>query len=122
MSLEGNTGPYLLYTLVRLKRILQKAKITKVKQYNFSEQENILVRKICQWPLAALHYYEKQQANHLAEYLYQLASLANNYYQNVPVLKAEKQIRNQRLLLIQATAKIIASGLDLLNIKPVDKM
>lgn len=122
LSLEGNTGPYLLYTLVRLKRILQKAKITKVKQYNFSEQENILVRKICQWPLAALHYYEKQQANHLAEYLYQLASLANNYYQNVPVLKAEKQIRNQRLLLIQATAKIIASGLDLLNIKPVDKM
>lgn len=122
LSLEGNTGPYLLYTLVRLKRILQKAKISKVKQFNFSEQEIILVRKICQWPLAALHYYEKQQANYIAEYLYQLASLVNNYYQNVPVLKAEKQIRNQRLLLIQAVTNIISSGLGLLNIKTVAKM
>lgn len=122
LSLEGNTGPYLLYTLVRLKRILKRVKVTKINQDNLSKQEILLARKISHWPLAVFQYYEKEQANYLAEYLYQLASMANNYYQNVPVLKAAKKIRNQRLLIVKATAKIIASGLDLLNIKTVVKM
>ncbi len=122
LSLEGNTGPYLLYTYVRLKRILAKGKITKLDKFIFSEQEKKLVGKICQWPLAVWQYYEKQQVNYLAEYLFQLASLINNYYQNVPVLKAEDIIRKQRLMIIKATANIISSGLNLLNIKTIAKM
>jgi len=51
-----------------------------------------------------------------------LASLINNYYQNVPVLKAEDTIRKQRLMIIKAAANIISSGLNLLNIKTVAKM
>jgi arginyl-tRNA synthetase len=122
LSLEGNTGPYLLYTLVRLKRILQKAKLSKIKNIKYSDKEILLVRKICQWPLAVHQYYERQQANYLAEYLYQLAGIANTFYQNVPVLNAEEKIRKQRLQLIQATVNVISRGLDLLNIKSVDKM
>ncbi len=123
LSLEGNTGPYLLYSLVRLQRILQKSgSFSLLNQIDLGESEAGLARKISQWPIVVNLTYEKMQINYLTEYLYELSGLANNYYQSVPVLKADQETKLMRLHLVQATANILATGLHLLNIKTVNKM
>jgi len=57
----------------------------------------------------------------LAKYLYELASLANRFYEEVPVLKDEDELRrNARLNLIDMVRVVLEKGLGLLGIKVLE--
>jgi arginyl-tRNA synthetase len=58
----------------------------------------------------------------IAKYLFELAQMFNEYYHCVPVLKAEEEIKNARLVLLSSAAQIIKNGLQLLGIGVVDSM
>ena len=58
----------------------------------------------------------------ICNYLFDLAQKYNFFYQKNPILKAEKDVRDLRLLITQVTAQIIQNGLYLLGIKTVEKM
>ena len=77
LDFEGDTGPYLLYSYVRLLNILRKAeyenKITKSK--TIKETELPLVRKLVQWPVIVQKAYEQLQPHYIAEYLFELSGL-----------------------------------------------
>jgi len=60
---------------------------------------------------------------YLANYLYELSTLFNNFYEKVPVLKEEdKDIKAFRLTLVKATEKVLSLGLNLLGIDVPDFM
>lgn len=55
-------------------------------------------------------------------YLRELASAFHNYYNEVPILCEDKQERNANLLIVKATQQVLANGLALYAIKPLDRM
>jgi arginyl-tRNA synthetase len=60
---------------------------------------------------------------YLANYLYELSTLFNDFYEKVPVIKEEdKDIRNFRLTLVEATKKVLNIGLNLLGIEAPEFM
>ncbi len=122
LDFEGNTGPYLLYTVVRLSRILRDAKTFDGDPVAFSDEERLLVRKVAMWPLIILQFDHHMSQNAICEYVYELASLANSYYQTTPILKADPEVRAMRLQVVQAVVATIKVGLEILNIEAVDQM
>jgi len=60
--------------------------------------------------------------NIIANYLYELAQKYNYFYQKNKILESEEKIKQFRLMLTQATGKVIKDGLYLLGIKTVERM
>lgn len=126
LSFEGNSGPYLQYTHARIHGILRKAD-ERPKKYSLpeeaSEQELRLLRRIVKFGEAIGSAAEEYAPHKLCQYLFDLAQTFNAFYQEVPVLKEEdKEKRTSRLALIRATAQVLANGLSLLGIEPLEEM
>jgi len=128
ISIEGNSAPYLIYTFVRCQSVLKKAQNNKNlslsadDEIKINDQESKLLRAFCQFPEVVREATVKYSPNFVANYLYDLASQFNLFYQKCPILKAEEKNMELRLLITQATAQIIKNGLYLLGIETVDKM
>lgn len=129
VSLDGNSGPYLLYTYVRCQSVLKKGNISlnnlilNLKKINKLTIDEInLIRKLYQFQEIVFKAAETLSPNIIANYLYELASQYNLFYQKNPILKTEKQTKELRLLITKATANTIKKGLQLLGIKTVDQM
>jgi arginyl-tRNA synthetase len=65
---------------------------------------------------------EENQTNFLANYLFELAGLLNNYYESFLVLRAEKDVKLARLNLIKMAGIVLKNGLKLLGIEVLEKM
>ncbi len=124
LSFEGNSGPYLQYSYVRLRSILRKAgKFSAFKPEFLKEKEELeILKELIKFPEIVKEAGEKFQINLLANYLYNLASLINTFYEKFPVLKAKKDVRLARLALIKAATIVLKNGLNLLGIEAPEKM
>jgi len=58
----------------------------------------------------------------LANYLFLLCQNFNEFYHKYPVLNAEKEVREARLILVKAVNQVLKTGLRLLGISPIEKM
>ena len=130
LSFEGNTGPYLQYTYVRIMSIFRK-----LKEENIDiENENIILEdmtgierelaaELLRFPQAVVKSYESYRPNIIADYLFDMAKLFNNFYNSSSILKEEnKKVMDARILLAKKTAFVLKEGLGLLGIKTVDRM
>lgn len=129
---EGNSGPYLLYTYVRAKSVLEKAGENIIKQIeknltenkidSFLPEEIELLKKICLFRQFIKKSREFYSPNIIANYLYDIAANFNLFYQKYPILKANEPKRSLRLIITNAISIIINQGLNLLGIETVEKM
>ncbi len=124
LSFKGNSGPYLQYSYVRLKSILRKSKTVRRFDPKFliEEEELKIIKELVKFPEAVRQAGEKFQINLLTNYLFNLASSINNFYEQFPVLKAEKEVKYARLALIKAAAIVLNKGLNLLGIETLERM
>ena len=65
---------------------------------------------------------ETLELHRLAQYLYGLASVFTDFYENCPVLRAEGDVRSSRLVLCDLTGRTLGLGLGLLGISAPDRM
>lgn len=126
LELTGNTGPYLQYVHARISSILRKSKIRFAKRMDFSlqktEEEKFLITHLSKFPMYVQKAREKFDPSAIALYLYDLARAFSIFYENVPVLKAEEGLRQDRLALILAIKRVMAFGLEILGIDAPEKM
>ncbi|OGH10456.1 MAG: arginine--tRNA ligase [Candidatus Levybacteria bacterium RIFCSPHIGHO2_01_FULL_36_15] len=129
ISLDGDSGPYLLYTYARIKSVINKSKIQikNKKEKNdleiLAKEDLELARRLCRFHDVVVQSVNAYSPNILANYLYDLAREFNSYYQEVSILKAENQdLISARLDLISAVSKVLKEGLRLLNIEVVERM
>ncbi len=128
ISIEGNSGPYILYTYVRTQSVLKKSDyhlhngryIDGIVNLNIEEKE--LLRTLVNYSEIVYEAAKNLSPNLIANYLYDLAQKYNLFYQKHKILDAEEKTKNFRLLLTKATGQIIKNGLYLLGIKTVEKM
>lgn len=120
LDFSGNSAPYLQYTYARLENILTKAE--KIGETDFSEIKDKkaldLIKQLLEFPEAVIQCQKNNLTNPLALYLYELANLANNFYESAPILKdGNKSRQSAHLILIQTVAQTLKKGLSFLGIK-----
>jgi arginyl-tRNA synthetase len=125
LSFQGNTAPYLQNAYVRSRSIFRRLK----EQFNPPSQielgtpaEQKLAKKLLQFGEAVPAVLDGFRPNVLANYLYELASDYHVFYEQCPVLSAEADQRNERLLLSDLFARTLNLGLHLLGIDVPERM
>ena len=130
LSFEGNTGPYLQYTYVRIMSIFRKLKEENINVENkdiilenMNGVERELAVELLRFPQTVVKSYESYRPNIIADYLFDIAKLFNNFYNSSSILKEEnKKVMDARILLAEKAAFILKEGLSLLGINTVDRM
>ncbi|QQG44648.1 MAG: arginine--tRNA ligase [Candidatus Roizmanbacteria bacterium] len=124
ISLEGNSGPYLIYTYVRCQSVLAKTSCSNdgIIIKSISKEEKDLLRSFYQFTEVVEKAGISFSPHLIATYLFDLAQKFNIFYQKHQILKADDETKNFRLLLTKATAQVIKNGLYLLGIETVEKM
>lgn len=124
IAFHGDSGPYLQYTYARMKSILAKSSGAAGDTKHLETNEELdLMRKMAGFPDAVARAVEQIAPHIMATYLYELADIANRYYESTPILKDENENRrNARLLLVATIADILKRGLGLLGIKTLEKI
>jgi arginyl-tRNA synthetase len=124
LSLNSNSSIYLQYTYSRFFNILKKAQFKKPANAlkNLEEEDLMILRKLSQFKEVIQNSQEENSPNLIANYLYSLSVLANNYYEKTNILKSEVKLKNQRLTLVYYLTLIIETGLDLLGINVLPKI
>ncbi len=120
LSFEGETGPYLQYSLVRAKNILEKSK-EKPKAGELEEKEEFeLAKKLSKFSEVIENAAEKYKPHLVANYAYELASLFSKFYENCPVIESEKE--KERLALVESFIYTMRNCLELMGIEEVELM
>lgn len=125
LDFAGDSAPYLQYTYARLMSILEKAgKIGKADLNQLTEPvEQELAKKILDLPDVVALCVETNYTSHLAKYVFDLAKLTSQFYEQVRVLNDENTLRkNARLILISSVAQAMKQGLGLLGIRVLERI
>lgn len=126
LSFKGETGPYLQYTHARLSSLMQKyGKPLPEADANFNllgEDEKEIVKWFEQYESKIARSIEEYETSILADYLLELASAFNSYWQRVRIITDDVELTRARMQMAYATRVIIADGLRLLGIEPLEKM
>ena len=130
LAFEGNTGPYLLYALVRVRSIFRKAADRgvdsgwKAAPLRLAEPaEKALALAILRYPGAVRSVADSLEPHRLCQYLYDLAGAFSTFFDACPVLQApEEATRLSRLRLCDLTARALEDGLGVLGIPTLQRM
>ncbi|HEU6449514.1 MAG TPA: arginine--tRNA ligase [Verrucomicrobiae bacterium] len=125
LALTGNTAPYLQYAYARIRSIFRKAGDLKSDISNFkleAAEEIALAKHLLNFGLTLEAVADEYRPNFLCNYLFELAGKFTAFYENCPVLKAEENVRDSRLVLCDLTARVLKQGLDVLGIEVVEQM
>ena len=124
LSLDGNTAPYIQYAYARIQSILRKVTFSNepIKVRFTTPKERLLWWKLLDYSFVLQQVSQTSKVHILCDYLYQLATLFNAYYHEVPVLKASHFEQIQRVNLLYAIASNIRHGLTLLGIECLEEM
>lgn len=127
ISFDGYTGPFVQYTYARINQLLLKSGQKKFDRlpadYNFNAEEEKLIKAVSHYPEILLEAADNYNPAILAQYLFNLAKLYNNFYQQHSVLQAESENTKQmRLALSLQTKNVLQKGLNLLGIEAPEVM
>lgn len=123
-SLEGKTGPYILYSVVRMKSLLAKSNMSDYKMYDiYSQTEKELITKILEMPIRIDTAFRNKTLSEITEYIYELDSLYNKFYAENRILTEQDESKKQTWLFItNLTYKVNKLLLDTLAIDVPDRM
>lgn len=125
-SFEGNTGPYILYTIVRMKSILAKAafdeKNFKITDCN-NESASELMLVLSRFSAAMRGAYEDLAPHRICAYIYELCNAFNHFYHETKILTEEDEAKkNSYLSLLSLTKNILETSVDLLGFEAPERM
>ena len=128
-SFEGNTGPYILYTIVRIKSILNKYKESGKSMDDIkilpatSESEKALMLEAAKFGSVMENVYEELAPHKICAYIYDLANAFNRFYHETKILAEEdEQKQKSYIALLTLTRDILTTCIDLLGFEAPERM
>ncbi len=127
LNFQGETGPYIQYTYVRTKSVLEKVgRVPELSEVDFSQLTDESSIKV----LKSLYAFqetlemtaEKNEPAILARYLIEVSQNYSNFYNDNKVLVDDEKVKNARTYLTYAVGVVLKTGASLLSIKMPDKM
>lgn len=128
-SFEGNTGPYILYTVVRIKSILNKYQeaggiLEKVKvRPAENEYEKALMLQVLKFNDVFDAVYEEAAPHKLCAYIYELANEFNKFYHETKILSEEnEETKSGYIALLMLARRVLETCIDLLGFEAPERM
>lgn len=128
-SFEGNTGPYILYTIVRIKSILKKyeeaGKSLSNLEFNktLTKSEKLLMLELSRFNAIIDGAYEELAPHKLCAYIYDLANAFNGFYHENKILAEEDEIKQAGFIaLLLVTKRILETTITILGFEAPDRM
>ena len=128
-AFEGNTGPYILYTIVRIKSILNKYKASgkKASEYSIqepaSESEKDLMLILARFNQAIRLAAQEMAPHKVCAYVYDLAEALNRFYHETRILSQENEsVQGSYINLLDLTRRVLEQCIDLLGFSAPERM
>ncbi len=131
ISFEGDSGPYLQYTCVRAKSVLEKAKISqsetlknfpKVSPWETTETTEV-ERMLYRFPEIVEKAGQEYAPHYLVTYLVELSAAFNSFYASNKIIDEDSpEVTAYRLALTKAVSIVLTKGLNLLGIRVPERM
>ena len=128
-SFEGNTGPYILYTIVRIKSILNKYKEAGKSTDGakilppHSEDEKALMLEISGFNAMMENAFEETAPHKVCAYIYNVANAFNHFYHNTKIMTEEDEaLQASYIRLLELTKRVLETCIDVLGFSAPDKM
>ena len=129
VDLQGQTGPYIQYSYVRINGVLKKAEregidLTQVVSYDkMEQQEKDLILKIYEYPKAIEEAAATYDPSVIANFCYDLAKSFHKFWHDLSILNVElENVKIFRLQLSKAVGHVLEHGMDLLGIEMPERM
>ena len=127
LNFQGETGPYIQYTYVRTKSVLEKVgylpKQEEIKNENLMDEQSLkLINIIYNFGDTLKQVVEKNEPSILARYLIDLSKAYSSFYNENKIINDDKSIQDARVYLTYATGKVLKKGAYLLGMEMPDKM
>ena len=121
VKMTGNSGPYLLYSTVRAKKILTNVKSAQdIDNYIYNIYEKNLAKKLINYPSILDEAVTEMAPHKLANYLYELSQEFSRFYENCQVAGSEEEA--ERIKLVQVYYNAMNHGLNILGINVPEEM
>jgi len=131
ISFEGDTGPYLLYTIVRIKSILNKYKELvgsaagdggTIATSTIGSEISLML-EVAKFNDMLEHSFEENAPHRICQYIYDLANAFNGFYHENKIIAEEDKAKQQSwITLITLVQGILETGIDLLGFEAPDRM
>lgn len=129
-SFEGNTGPYIFYTIVRVKSLLAKVKEKQIVidetaplEPSHSQSETDVMLSLCKWQDTVYLAYEEQAPHKICQFIYELSDAFNKFYhENRIVNNEDAKIRNSYIKLSRLVGDILVTATGLLGLEAPERM
>ncbi|QQR92124.1 MAG: hypothetical protein IPJ89_03085 [Candidatus Iainarchaeum archaeon] len=125
LSFDGQTGPYVLYTLARTYSLMRKsdAKPNEALAHILATEKEkallyLLAKKADVFADSTAHY----SPHILVQYILDLANTFNSYYHETAVIQENKELESARLALVKAVNCVLEEGMFCLNIETLQEM
>ncbi len=128
-SFEGNTGPYILYTIVRIKSILSKYREAgrTVETGGIlppaGDVEKELVLSLCGFNSAIAQAYAETAPHKICSYIYELSNAFNRFYHETKILSEEDERQQESWIqILELTRRVLETSIDLLGFSAPERM
>lgn len=127
ISFEGNTGPYILYTIVRIKSILAKLNVTDKQDGNIlpahSESERNLMLALTKFNEVIYSACDESAPHKICQFIYELSDAFNKFYhENRIISQEDEDVKNSWTNLLIVTKDVLEKSIDLLGFEAPDRM
>ena len=129
ISFEGNTGPYILYTIVRIKSILSRyaetgkeVEVCKLQKAE-SQSEKALMLEVAKFNNVIEGAYEELAPHKICAYIYDLSNAFNHFYHETKILSEENEERQAGFIaLLSITKRVLEACVDMLGFEAPERM
>lgn len=128
-SFEGNTGPYILYTTVRIKSILNryteegKNVGDTVVKAPVSDSQKALMLETAKFNSVVVNAFEEKAPHKICSYIYELANAFNHFYHETKILSEEDQEQKQSFIALLVLVKdVLEACIDMLGFTAPERM
>ena len=130
-SFEGNTGPYILYTIVRIKSILGKYEATGksvadclgAMEAAHNDHEKDLMLSLSRFNAVMENAYEEKAPHKICAYIYELANAFNGFYHGTKILSEENEaVQKSYIALLHLTKRVLETCIDVLGFEAPERM
>ncbi|WP_022760606.1 arginine--tRNA ligase [Butyrivibrio sp. AD3002] len=128
-SFEGDTGPYILYTMVRIKSILSKyeneggnVREALLRNAESADEKNLMLL-LTRFTDAVESAARDLMPNRVCAYIYELSNALNSFYHSTKILtEPDEEKKSGYIALLNVTLKVLETGIDLLGFSAPDRM
>ena len=128
-SFEGNTGPYILYTIVRIKSILNRyvqegGSLEKGRLLSpVNDSEKSLMLLLSRFGATVENAFEEKAPHKICAYIYEVSNAFNSFYHETKILSEEDQGQKESFIqLLELTKNVLETSIDMLGFSAPERM